>query len=147
MKTTSRYVTVLLVEDDPGDVLLVEEALLSLGRPRAIHSVGDGVQAWDFLRRRGEHANAPRPDVVLLDLNMPRMDGRELLALIKDAADLKTIPVLVFTTSTAQEDVLASYDGHANAYVVKPVDLDELTATVHQIDDFFTTVALLPSTS
>jgi CheY-like chemotaxis protein len=141
----SRPVTVLLVEDDPGDVLLVEEALLSRGRPRSIHVVGDGAQAWDFLLRRGEYPNAPRPDVVLMDLNMPRMDGRELLALIKDAEDLKTIPVLVFTTSSAEEDVLASYRDHANAYVVKPVDLDALTATVHQIDDFFTTVALLPS--
>jgi CheY-like chemotaxis protein len=145
VKTLSRSITVLLVEDDPGDVLLVEEALGSIGRPRSLHVVGDGAQAWDFLLRRGVHANAPRPDVMLMDLNMPRMDGRELLALVKDAEDLKTIPVLVFTTSTAQEDVLACYRGHANAYVVKPVDIDALTETVHQIDDFFTNVALLPS--
>jgi CheY-like chemotaxis protein len=147
VKTLSHSITVLLVEDDPGDVMLVEEALGSLGRPRSLHVVADGAQAWDFLLRRGRHVNAPRPDVMLMDLNMPRMDGRELLALIKDAEDLKTIPVLVFTTSTAQEDVLACYHRHANAYVVKPVDIDALTETVHQIDDFFTTVALLPSTS
>jgi CheY-like chemotaxis protein len=138
---------VLLVEDDPGDVLLVEEALQSIGRPRTLHVVGDGTEAWDFLLRQGAHANAPRPDVVLMDLNLPRMDGRELLALIKDAEQLKTIPVLVLTTSTAPEDVLACYHGHANAYVVKPVDIDALTNAVRQIDDFFTTVAVLPNGS
>jgi CheY-like chemotaxis protein len=135
---------VLLIEDDPGDVLMTQEALASAKILHALHVVNDGESAVAFLRREGEHAEAPRPDLVFLDLNLPRMDGREVLALVKADESLRSIPVVVLTTSSAEEDVLRSYDLHANAYVTKPVDFQAFMHVVRQIDDFFLTVARLP---
>jgi CheY-like chemotaxis protein len=137
-------IEVLLVEDDPGDVVLIREAFEHNKVYNALHVVSDGVQALEFLRREGDHADAPRPDLVLLDLNLPRKDGRQVLAEVKDDTDLRTIPVVVLTTSEAEEDILRSYDLHANAYVTKPVDFDRFIEVVRQIDDFFVSVVKLP---
>jgi len=137
-------IEVLLVEDDPGDVLLIQEAFADNKVRNRLHSVSDGVDALRFLRREGEYADAPRPDLILLDLNLPRKDGREVLAEIKADDDLATIPVVVLTTSKAEEDVLRSYKLHANAYVTKPVDFERFIEVVRQIDEFFVTVVKLP---
>ena len=137
-------VDVLLVEDDPGDVLMTREAFEHHKIRNKLHVVADGVEALQFLRREGEHADAPRPGLVLLDLNLPRMDGREVLAEIKSDESLRSIPVVVLTTSEAEEDILRSYDLHANAYVTKPVDFDRFIDVIRQIDDFFVTVVKLP---
>ncbi len=147
MPTPARPVVVLLVEDDPGDVFMITEALEAVAVPRELHVAADGIEAMTFLRREGAHTDAPRPDVILLDLNMPRMDGRQTLAAIKTDSLLRAIPVIVFTTSSSEEDVIRSYEQHANAYVTKPIDLDDLVATVGQIDTFFTSIAArLPPT-
>ena len=138
-------VDVLLVEDDPGDVVLIKEAFEYNKVHNALHVVSDGVQALDFLYRRDGHENAPRPDLVLLDLNLPRKDGREVLEEVKADPDLRTIPIVVLTTSEAEEDILRSYDLHANAYVTKPVDFDRFIEVVRLIDDFFVTVVKLPT--
>ena len=140
-----RQIEVLLVEDDPGDVLMTKEAFDDYKVKNQLHIVSDGVEAMAFLRREGEHASAPRPDLVLLDLNLPRMDGREVLQAVKSDPELASIPVVVLTTSEAEEDVLRSYSLHANAYVTKPVDFERFIAVVRQIDDFFVTVVRLPS--
>ena len=137
-------IDVLLVEDDPGDTLIVREAFADNKVHNALTCVTDGVEAMRYLRREDEHAGAPRPDLILLDLNLPRMDGREVLAALKSDEDLCTIPVVVLTTSQAEEDVLRSYRLHANAYVAKPVDFDRFIAVVRQIDDFFLTVVKRP---
>jgi len=137
-------IDVLLVEDDPGDTLMIREAFTDNKVRNTLSCVTDGVQAMQFLRREGEYANAPRPDLILLDLNLPRMDGREVLAEVKQDESLRTIPVVVLTTSAAEEDVLRSYQLHANAYVTKPVDFDRFIAVVRQIDEFFVTVVKLP---
>ena len=137
-------IDVLLVEDDPGDVLLIREAFEDNKVHNRLHVVSDGVEAIDFLRKEGENGQAPTPDLILLDLNLPRMDGREVLAEIKADEDLRQIPVVVLTTSKAEEDVLRSYKLHANAYVTKPVDFDRFIEVVRQIDDFFVTVVKLP---
>jgi CheY-like chemotaxis protein len=145
MTSSSPTPVILLVEDDPGDVLMITEALERTGRPRDIHMACDGQDALDFLHRNGRYAHVPRPDLILLDLNMPRLDGREALALIKADDRLRAIPVVVFTTSAAQSDILSSYQRHACAYVTKPLDLDMLETVVQQIDGFYTSVsALLP---
>jgi CheY-like chemotaxis protein len=137
---------ILLVEDDPGDVLITQEALTQSKLVNNLHVVSDGDDALDFLYRRGRHQEAVRPDLVLLDLNLPRRDGREVLTEIKASPELRRIPVVVLTTSRAEEDVLRSYDLHANAYVNKPVDFDQFVRVVRQIDDFFfTVVRLAPS--
>jgi CheY-like chemotaxis protein len=138
-------IEVLLVEDDPGDVLLIREAFEDNKVANRLHVVADGVEALDFMRRQGVHAEAPRPDLVLLDLNLPRKDGREVLAEVKRDEALRTIPVVVLTTSQAEEDVLRSYDLHANAYVTKPVDFDRFIGVVRQIDQFFVSVVKLPN--
>jgi CheY-like chemotaxis protein len=138
-------VDVLLVEDDPGDVVLIKEAFEFNKVHNALHVVSDGVQALDFLYRRNGHEGAPRPDLVLLDLNLPRKDGREVLEEVKADSDLRTIPIVVLTTSEAEEDILRSYDLHANAYVTKPVDFDRFIEVVRLIDDFFVTVVKLPT--
>ncbi len=138
-------IDVLLVEDDPGDVLLIREAFEDNKVHNRLHVVPDGVEALMFLRQEGEHADAPRPDLVLLDLNLPRKDGREVLAEVKGDESLQHIPVVVLTTSKAEEDVLRSYKLHANAYVTKPVDFDRFIDVVRQIDEFFVTVVKLPS--
>ena len=137
-------IDVLLVEDDPGDVLMTREAFEHHKLRNKLHVVADGVQALQFLRREGEHAGAPRPGLVLLDLNLPRKDGREVLAEIKSDQALRSIPVVVLTTSEAEEDILRSYDLHANAYITKPVDFDRFIDVIRQIDDFFVTVVKLP---
>jgi CheY-like chemotaxis protein len=138
-------VDVLLVEDDPGDVVLIKEAFEYNKVHNSLHVVSDGVEALDFLYRRDGHEGAPRPDLVLLDLNLPRKDGREVLAEVKADRDLRTIPIVVLTTSEAEEDIVRSYDLHANAYVTKPVDFDRFIEVVRLIDDFFVTVVKLPS--
>ncbi len=137
---TLGVVDVLLVEDDPGDVYLIREAFAHNKVHNALHVVSDGVAALDFLRRRGAYPEAPRPDLVLLDLNLPLRDGREILAEIKADEDLRTIPIVVLTTSEADEDIARSYDLGANAYVTKPVDFDRFIEVVRKIDDFFVTV-------
>lgn len=137
-------IDVLLVEDDPGDTLMIREAFADNKVRNTLSCVTDGEQAMRFLRREGEYADAPRPDLVLLDLNLPRKDGREVLAEIKGDERLQTIPVVVLTTSQAEEDVLRSYRLHANAYVTKPVDFDRFIEVVRQIDEFFVTVVKLP---
>ena len=137
-------IDVLLVEDDPGDVLMTREAFEHHRLANQLHVVEDGVEAIKFLRREGEYADAPRPGLVLLDLNLPRKDGREVLAEVKGDAALRSIPVVVLTTSKAEEDILRSYDLHANAYVTKPVDFTRFIEVVRQIDEFFVTVVKLP---
>ncbi|RDG38324.1 response regulator [Streptomyces corynorhini] len=138
MNSLSRTYDVLLVEDDPADALLIEEALREHGMARSISQAEDGLAALDYLR---DPANA-RPDLIVLDLNMPRMNGRELLEVLKDDQRLLTIPVVVLTTSGAPDDVRAAYDRHANAYVVKPLHLDEFTRAVRSIDAFFLETAI-----
>jgi len=137
-------IDVLLVEDDPGDVLMTREAFADHKLKNVLHVVDNGVDAMSFLRNEGPYADAPRPDLVLLDLNLPRMDGREVLAAVKADEELCSIPVVVLTTSEAEEDVLRSYQLHANAYVTKPVDFGRFLEVVRQIDDFFVTVVKLP---
>lgn len=143
-QTLQAPIDVLLVEDDPGDVLMTREAFLDNKVANTLHVVSDGVKALEFLRREGDYADAPVPDLILLDLNLPKMDGREVLGAIKDDPALRTIPVVVLTTSESQEDVLRSYSLHANAYVTKPVDFDRFIEVVRQIDDFFVSVVKLP---
>ncbi|HEY2565178.1 MAG TPA: response regulator [Acidimicrobiales bacterium] len=137
-------IEVLLVEDDPGDVLMTREALVGSKLVHNLHVMDNGELAVDFLGRRGPYEDAPRPDLILLDLNLPRLDGREVLARIKGDESLRQIPVVVLTTSDAEEDVLRSYDLHANAYVTKPVEFEAFIAVVRQIDDFFLSVVRLP---
>jgi CheY-like chemotaxis protein len=141
----ARQIEVLLVEDDPGDVLMTREAFGDYKVANRLHVVQDGADAMSFLRREGAFADVPRPDLVLLDLNLPRMDGREVLHAIKSDPELASIPVVVLTTSEAEEDVLRSYSLHANAYVTKPVDFERFIDVVRQIDDFFITVVRLPT--
>jgi len=137
-------VELLMVEDDPGDVLLTREALSGSRVRHNLRVVEDGEAAVAYLRREGEHADAPRPDLVLLDLNLPRLGGHEVLSRIKSDHTLRTIPVVVLTTSDSPDDVRRSYELHANAYVTKPADLDDFTRVVRQVDDFFLTVAQRP---
>jgi CheY-like chemotaxis protein len=137
-------IDVLLVEDDPGDVAITREAFAENKVHNRLHVVSDGVAAMAFLRKEGEYADVPTPDLILLDLNLPKMDGREVLAAIKDDEALRMIPVVVLTTSERAEDVSTSYSLHANAYVTKPVDFERFIAVVRQIDDFFVSVVRLP---
>lgn len=137
-------IDVLLVEDDPGDVLMTEEAFAEYKVANRLSVVSDGESAMSFLRQEGEYAEAPTPDLILLDLNLPRMDGREVLAAIKNDAKLRRIPVVILTTSEAEEDILRSYNLHANAYVTKPVDFERFITVVRKIDDFFVSVVRLP---
>jgi CheY-like chemotaxis protein len=140
MTTAPRPITVLLVEDDPGDVLLIREAFEDHKLNNTLLVANDGVEALELLR----NPDTERPDLVLLDLNLPRKDGREVLREIKDDDALRSIPVVVLTTSDAEEDILRSYDLHANAYVTKPVDFDRFIDVVRQIDEFFVSVVKLP---
>lgn len=139
-----RPIEVLLVEDDGGDVLITREALAEGKVINRLHVVGDGVDAMAFLRQEGRYDDAPRPDLILLDLNLPKRDGRQVLEDIKNDSRLRRIPVVVLTTSDAEEDVLRSYDLHANAYVTKPVDFERFVDVIRQIDDFFISVVRLP---
>lgn len=144
MRATPRPIEILLVEDNPGDVRLTKEALREGKVANNLSIAADGVEALAFLRREGQYANAARPDMVLLDLNLPRKDGRQVLAEIKIDPDLRRIPVVVLTTSKAEEDILKTYDLHANCYIAKPVDLEQFIRVVKSIDDFWLTVVRLP---
>jgi CheY-like chemotaxis protein len=136
---------ILVVDDDDADALMISEALESVDTQATVERVADGREALDYLRREGKFSEAQRPDLILLDLNMPRMDGRETLAAIKSDEELKAIPVVILTTSGATPDIVASYQHRANAYVTKPFGLDDFEATVRQIDRFYREVATLPS--
>ncbi|MGA3539977.1 response regulator [Micromonosporaceae bacterium DT194] len=140
-------VRILVVDDDPGDVLMIEEALDGSDIDKVIDVVSDGEEAMEFLRREGRHTSAARPDMILLDLNMPRMDGRQVLSAVKTDEDLRTIPIVVLTTSNADTDILGSYTLQANAYVTKPIDLDDFNDVVRRIDEFFGRVVVLPKRS
>ncbi|GAA4928281.1 response regulator receiver domain-containing protein [Actinomycetospora succinea] len=137
-------IDVLLVEDDAGDVLMTQEAFEHHKLRNQLHVVSDGVEALSFLRREGEFPDAPRPGLILLDLNLPRKDGREVLEEVKNDESLRSIPIVVLTTSQAEEDILRSYNLHANAYVAKPVDFERFIDVIRQIDDFFVSVVKLP---
>jgi CheY-like chemotaxis protein len=142
--TGFELVDVLLVEDDPGDVLMTREAFEHYRIRNQLHVVGDGEQAMRFLHRKEEFERAPRPGLILLDLNLPRRNGLEVLADLKADEDLLSIPVVVLTTSQAEEDVLSSYALHANAFISKPVDFERFIEVIRQIDDFFLTLVKLP---
>jgi CheY-like chemotaxis protein len=142
-----QMVDVLLVEDDAGDVLMTREAFEHYKIRNTLHVVTDGEQAIQFVRREGEFAGAPRPGLIMLDLNLPRRDGLEVLAEIKADPELRVIPVVILTTSQAEEDIVRSYALHANAYVTKPVDFERFIEVIRQIDNFFITVVKLPHAS
>ncbi|HXB15823.1 MAG TPA: response regulator [Solirubrobacteraceae bacterium] len=137
-------ITVLLVEDDPGDVLLVREVFDEHEGGNRLQVVGDGVEAMDYVRAEGAYAGIERPDLILLDLNLPRKSGSEVLAEIKADPVLASIPIVVLTTSESEEDVMRAYGHHANAYITKPVDFTRFREVVHQIDDFFVGIVRLP---
>jgi CheY-like chemotaxis protein len=143
-KSPAQPIEVLLVEDDPGDVLMTQEAFADYKIANKLTVVTNGEDAIAYLRKDGRFAGVPTPDLVLLDLNLPRRNGREVLRDIKEDPELRRVPVVVLTTSEADEDVVAAYDLHANAYVRKPVDFEQFVAAVRAIDDFFITVVRLP---
>jgi len=134
----------LLVEDNPGDVRLTKEALKEGKVMNVLNTVGDGEEALAYLRRQGVYTQATRPDLILLDLNLPRKSGREVLAEIKDDPDLKRIPVVILTISEAEQDIIKSYNLHANCYITKPVNLEQFIGVVKSIEDFWLTVVMLP---
>jgi len=144
MSELGKPVEILLVEDNPGDARLAREALKDSKIRNSLSHVKDGVEALAFLRRQGEYAAAPRPDLILLDLNLPRKDGRQVLAEIKQDPDLKRIPVVVLTISKDEEDVLKTYNLHANCYITKPIDLGQFMKVVKSIEDFWLTIVKLP---
>ena len=137
-------IEVLLIEDDPGDEMMTREAFEENRIGNRLHVARDGAEALDFLYQRGEHAQAPRVDLILLDLNLPKYDGRQILEHIRSDPGLTHTPVVILTTSSAEEDIMSSYKLHANAFVTKPVDANRFIAAVRQIDDFFVTVVRLP---
>lgn len=139
-----RPVEILMVEDNPGDVRLTVEALKEGKVRNNFHTVEDGVEALAFLRRQGRYAEASRPDLILLDLNLPKMNGREVLAEIKEDPDLRRIPVVILTVSQAEQDIVKSYNLHANCYITKPVDLDQFLEVVKSIENFWLTIVMLP---
>lgn len=145
MNDTYKIVEILLVEDNPGDADLARETLASSKLRNNLHVATDGEKAMQFMRRQAPFEDAPRPDIVLLDLNLPRKDGREVLAEIKQDNDLKRIPVVILTSSQADEDVLRSYNLHANCYITKPLDFKQFTKVVHSIESFWLTIVKLPS--
>ena len=144
MTGIGRPVEILLVEDNEGDARLAKEALSDAKVANNLHWVEDGVEALKYLRGEGEYADTVRPDVMLLDLNLPRKDGREVLAEIKQDEDLRRIPVVILTVSEAEEDIIRSYDLHANCYIRKPLDLDQFITVVKAIEDFWLTIVRLP---
>jgi CheY-like chemotaxis protein len=141
----SKAITILMAEDNATDVMITKEALTHAKLLNTLHVVSDGIEAMDFLHRRGTHAKAPVPDLILLDLNMPRMNGQEVLKAIKADDQLKHIPVVVLTTSKAEEDVVKAYGLYANCYVVKPVDFDVFADVVRSIEQFWFSVVRLPT--
>lgn len=144
MAPTATPVDILLVEDSEGDARLAKEALKDSKISNHLYHVTDGVKAMDFLKKKGEYADMPRPDLVLLDLNLPRKDGREVLADIKSDENLKRIPVVILTVSSDEADVLKTYNLHANCYITKPIDLDQFMKVVQAIEDFWLTIVKLP---
>jgi CheY-like chemotaxis protein len=144
MTPAGRAIEILLVEDDPGDELITREAFQHNKLHNRLNVAHDGEEGLNYLYRRGKYEGVARPDLILLDLNLPKYDGRQLLEKIKSDPDLSRIPVVVLTTSSAEEDILRSYELHANAYVTKPVDLDQFISAVRQIDEFFLQVVRLP---
>jgi chemotaxis family two-component system response regulator Rcp1 len=145
MNANNRWIDILLVEDNPGDIRLTEEALREGKIKNRLFVVNDGVEAIAYLRREGEYSDAVKPDLILLDLNLPRKDGRQVLKEIKSDDALKAIPVVVLTTSEAEEDILKSYNLHANCYITKPVDLEQFLRIVQMIEDFWLSVVKLPN--
>ncbi len=141
---TGKPIEILLVEDNPGDVRLTQEVLKDFKVSNGMHVVRDGIEAMAFLHKEGEYAAANLPDIILLDLNLPRKDGREVLAEIKDDKDLKRIPIVVLTTSSAEQDILKAYDLHANCYITKPVDLNQFIRVLKSIEDFWLSIVKLP---
>ena len=139
-----RPIEILLVEDNPGDVDLTKEALLDAKVHNRLHVVDDGAKAIDFLFKKGDYAGVPRPDIILLDLNLPKKDGRQVLAKVKAEPRLADIPVVILTTSQAEEDILRSYQLHANCYITKPVDFKQFLKVVKSIEEFWLTVVKLP---
>jgi CheY-like chemotaxis protein len=137
-------IQILLVEDNPGDVRLTVEALRDAKVANDLHVVGNGEEAIDFLRQQGRHVDAPRPDIVLLDLNLPRLDGRDVLSDIKSDPDLATIPIIVLTSSTAEADIQRSYELHANCFISKPVDFSEFLSAVRSLEGFWLKIVRLP---
>ena len=144
MNIVGRPVQILLVEDNPGDIRLIQEALNESDKDCVLSVVKDGVEAVSFMRQGGRYAEAMRPDIILLDLNLPKKDGREVLGEIKGDPDLRRIPVVVFTGSESEEDVCRAYDMYANCYVVKPAGLDGFIKLVNDVEDFWLTIASLP---
>ncbi len=141
-----KSIDILLVEDNPGDARLAIEALKDTKIKNQLHVVSDGEEASDFLYHKGKYHDAPRPDLILLDLNLPKKDGRELLAEIKNDPSLKRIPVVILTTSKAEEDIIKTYNLNANCYITKPLDLDQFMKVVHSIEEFWLTIVTLPPT-
>jgi two-component system, chemotaxis family, response regulator Rcp1 len=139
-----KSIEILLVEDNPGDVRLTREALHEGKVLNELHVAGDGVEALAFLRHEGKNVNSIHPDIILLDLNLPKMDGRELLAEIKMDPALRRIPVVILSTSKAEEDITRTYDLHANCYITKPVDLEQFITVIKSIEDFWFTIVKLP---
>ena len=142
---TESHIEILLVEDNPGDVRLMEEALKECKQRNTLHVAKDGVEAINFLHKHGNYRNAVRPDIIILDLNLPKKDGREVLAEVKEDKNLKRIPVVILTTSRSESDIHRSYDLHANCYINKPVDLDEFVNVVKSIEDFWFRIVKIPS--
>ncbi|MFH0865437.1 MAG: response regulator [Bacteroidota bacterium] len=140
-----KIIDILLIEDNPGDARLAQESLKDSKVKNKIHIVYDGVQATDFLFRKNDYKDAPRPDLIILDLNLPKKDGREVLAEIKEDDDLKRIPVVILTISKAEEDILKTYNLHANCYITKPLDLNKFMEVVKSIEDFWLTIVKLPN--
>jgi CheY-like chemotaxis protein len=145
MEGNMNLVEILLVEDNPGDARLAKEALKDAKVRNNLHWVEDGVEAMTFLHRQGKYADAPRPDVILLDLNLPKKDGREVLAEVKEDGDLRRIPVVILTVSDAEEDIIKTYNLHANCYIRKPLDLDRFIEVVKCINEFWLTIVRLPT--
>ncbi|PKN45602.1 MAG: response regulator [Deltaproteobacteria bacterium HGW-Deltaproteobacteria-17] len=145
IKSLGEMVDILLVEDNEGDARLAKEAMRDSKIRNTLHHVLDGEEAMAFLRREGKYADAPRPDLILLDLNLPRKDGREVLAEIKGDPSLRLIPVVILTVSNAEEDILKTYNLHANCYITKPIDLDQFIKVVRSIEDFWLTIVKLPT--
>lgn len=144
-KDYGKPIDILLVEDNPGDARLAKEALKDSKLKNNLHIAEDGIEAMEFLNKKGQFANAPRPDLILLDLNLPRKDGREVLADIKSDESLKRIPVVILTTSQAEEDIIKSYNLHANCFITKPIDLNQFIKVVKSIEDFWLTIVKLPN--